>query len=59
MAQLFSASGVLVETMRMEGVDGPRTELLNIPETVAAGTYFVKLLNISTGKTTIQELVVL
>jgi len=59
MAQLFAASGVLVESMRMENVDGPRTELLNIPETVAAGTYFVKFLNTATGKVTIQELVVL
>ena len=58
MAQLFSTSGILVETMRMEGVDGPRTELLNIPETVAAGTYFVKLLNTTTGKVTVQKLVV-
>ena len=59
MAQLISASGVLVESMRMENVDGPRTELLNIPETVAAGPYFVKLLNTVTGKVVVQELVVL
>ena len=58
MAQLFSASGALVESMPIENVDGPRTELLNIPETVAAGTYFVKLLNTGTGKIAIQELVV-
>jgi hypothetical protein len=59
MVQLFSTSGVLVETMRLEGVDGARTELLNIPETVAAGPYFVKLLNTITGKIAVQKLVVL
>ena len=58
MAQLFSTSGVLVETMRMEGMDGPRTELLNIPETVAAGTYFIKLLNTTSGKVIVQKLAV-
>ncbi|MDO6431001.1 T9SS type A sorting domain-containing protein [Flavitalea sp. BT771] len=58
-AQLISTSGALVETMRMEGVEGARTALMNIPETMAAGTYIVKLLNESTGRTAIQKLVVL
>jgi hypothetical protein len=50
MVQLFSGGGALVETMRIEGVEGSRTELLNIPGTVAAGVYFVRLLHEQTGK---------
>jgi hypothetical protein len=58
MAQLYSGAGALVESIHLENVDGPRTELLNIPATIAAGPYFVKLVEISTGKSIVSELVI-
>ncbi len=59
MAQLFSSSGALVESMHIEGVDGPRTELLEIPGTLAAGMYFIKLFNTQTGKLYKEKVMVL
>jgi hypothetical protein len=59
LVQLFSAAGTLVESMRIEGVDGPRTELLNIPGTAAAGVYFLRLQHEQTGKVYTQKMVVL
>jgi len=59
MVQLFSAAGSLVESMRIEGVNGARTELLTIPGTVAAGLYFVRLQHEQTGKVYMQKVEVL
>lgn len=59
MVQLFSTAGSLVESMRIEGVDGPRTELLNIPETAAAGLYLVRLQHEQTGKVYTRKVEVL
>lgn len=57
--QLFSNAGALVETMRLEGVDGPRTELLQLPGSLAAGMYFIKISNTSTGEIYTQKLSIL
>lgn len=54
--QLFDNAGALMETMRIEGLNTPRTELLQLPGTLAAGMYFVKIANVSTGKIYTQKL---
>lgn len=59
MVQLFSSGGALVESMRIEGVNGSRTELLTIPETVAAGHYFMRLQHEQTGKVYTEKVEVL
>ena len=59
LVQLFSNAGALVESMRIEGVDGPRTELLNVPASLAAGLYFVRLLHEQTGKVYTQKVEVM
>jgi len=59
MVQLFSSGGALVESLRMEGVDGAKTELLDISETIAAGLYFVRLTHEETGKVYTQKVMVL
>jgi hypothetical protein len=59
MAQLYSAGGVVVESMKIEGVEGARTELMNIPGTVAAGVYFVRVFHLETGKMYTEKVVVL
>jgi len=41
MAQLYSGGGAVVESIRIEGVEGARTELMDIPGTLAAGIYFL------------------
>jgi hypothetical protein len=58
-AQLCSSGGMVVETMRMENVDKARTELMSIPGTLAAGIYFVRVINLETGKMYTEKLVVL
>lgn len=57
--QLFDNAGALMETMRIEGLNGPRTELLPLPGTLAAGMYFVKIANTTSGKVYTQKLSVL
>jgi hypothetical protein len=57
--QMFDAGGRVVESMRIEGVNGPRTELLTIPGTAAAGLYFVRLQHEQTGKVYTQKVEVL
>ena len=59
LVQLFSAAGTLVGSMHIEGVDGARTELLNIPGTAAAGLYFVSVRHEQTGKVYTQKVEVL
>jgi len=59
MAQLYSGGGAVIESMRIEGVDGPRTELMDIPGTLAAGVYFVRVFHMETGKMYTQRVVVI
>lgn len=59
LAQLFSNGGRVVESLRIEGVEGPRTELMNIPGTLAAGTYFVRVFHMETGQLYTEKVVVL
>jgi hypothetical protein len=59
MAQLYSGEGMVVESMRIEGVDGARTELMDIPGTVAAGVYFVRVFHTESGKMYTEKVVVL
>jgi hypothetical protein len=59
MAQLYSGGGMVVESMRIEGVDGARTELMDIPGTLAAGVYFVRVFHLETGKMFTEKVVVL
>jgi hypothetical protein len=59
MAQLYSGEGMVVESMRIEGVDGPRTELMDISGTLAAGVYFVRVFHLETGKMYTEKVVVL
>jgi hypothetical protein len=57
-AQLFSLSGVLKESMEID-VDRKSSEvLMNIPSTLTAGTYFVRLSNPSLQKVYTKELLV-
>jgi hypothetical protein len=42
-AQLFSLSGTLIETIKVEGDEKSKDVRMNIPTTVVAGTYFVRL----------------
>jgi hypothetical protein len=58
-AQLLSLSGVLVETMEVEGNEKSTDVLMNIPATLAAGVYFVRLSNPAVKKQYTQEVVVL
>jgi hypothetical protein len=58
-AQLFSLSGVLKESMEIN-VDRKSTEvLMNIPATLSAGAYFVRLSNPATQKVYTKEVLVL
>jgi hypothetical protein len=58
-AQLFSLSGVLKESMEIN-VDQKSSEvLMDIPSTLTAGAYFVRLSNSSTQKVYTKELLVL
>lgn len=59
MVQLFSGGGIVVESLRMEGVDGPRTELMNIPGTLATGVYFVRVFHMATRKMYTEKVMVL
>jgi len=59
MVQLYSSGGAVVESMRIEGVVGARTELMNIPGTLAAGVYFVRVFHLETGKMYTEKVVVL
>ncbi|HVV07066.1 MAG TPA: hypothetical protein VHC96_22715 [Puia sp.] len=45
--------------MRIERVDGPRTELMDIPGTLAAGIYFVRVFHMEMGKMYTERVVVL
>jgi hypothetical protein len=58
-AQLYSGTGAVIESIRMEGVNGPKTELLNIPGTLAAGIYFLRVINTETGSMFTEKLAVL
>ena len=58
MAQLYSGGGAVIESMRIEGVDGARTELMDIPGTLAAGVYFVRVFQLETGKMHTEKVVV-
>ncbi|HVU58533.1 MAG TPA: T9SS type A sorting domain-containing protein [Puia sp.] len=59
MIQLYSSAGAIVESMRIEGVDGARTELMNIPGSLAAGVYFMRVFHMETGKMYTKGVVVL
>lgn len=59
MAQLYNGGGMVVESMRIERVDGARTELMNIPGTLAAGIYFVRVFHLGTGRMYTEKVVVL
>lgn len=59
MAQLYSGEGMVVESMRIEGVDGTRTELMDIPGTLTAGVYFVRVFHLESGKMYTEKVVVL
>ena len=54
-AQLYSMSGTLEETMAVES----KTVLLNIPATLPAGIYFIKLSHPAVKKVYTQQVVVL
>jgi hypothetical protein len=57
-AQLFSLSGVLKESMVIN-VDRKSTEvLMNVPATLSAGAYFVRLSNPATQKVYTREVLV-
>jgi hypothetical protein len=51
--------GAVMESMRIEDVDGARTELMGIPGTLAAGVYFVRVIHMETGKMYTEKVVVL
>jgi len=55
-AQLYSASGALIETLQIE--EKTTTALMNIPATLAAGVYFIKLSHPFMNKVYTQQLVV-
>lgn len=55
-AQLYSASGALIETLPIE--EKATTALMNIPATLAAGVYFVKLSHPLMNKVYTQQLLV-
>jgi len=58
-AQLYSLSGVLKESVEID-VDRKSTDvLMNIPATLSAGTYFVRLSNPATQKVYTREVLVL
>ena len=59
MVQIFGGGGAVVGSMRMEGVDGQRTELMSIPGTLAAGVYFVRVFHLETGRMYTEKVVVL
>jgi hypothetical protein len=59
MIQLINGGGGVVELTRMVGVDRTRTELMNIPGTLAAGVYFVRVFNLGTGQMYTEKVVVI
>jgi hypothetical protein len=59
MVQLYGEGGTVIESMRIEKVDGPRTELMDIPGTLAAGIYFVRVFHMEMGKMYTERVVVL
>jgi hypothetical protein len=59
MVQLISGSGALVESMAVQGGESARVELLNIPASLAAGVYFIKMIQAGGDKVYTKELVIL
>ncbi len=57
--ELFSANGALLQERLVEWSDKSQTELLNIPASLSAGAYFVKLSHHGTGKIVTRKLMVL
>jgi hypothetical protein len=57
-AQLFSISGVLIETIKVEGSEKSKDVRMNIPPTVVAGTYFVRLSHPALKKVYTQQVLV-
>ncbi len=58
-AQLFTLSGVLKESMEINADQKSLEVLMNIPGTLTAGTYFVRLSNPATQKVYTKEVLVL
>jgi hypothetical protein len=56
--QLFSLSGIPVSTMEVEGDTKPKNISMDIPATLAAGTYFVRLSHPAVKKVYTQQVVV-
>jgi len=57
--ELFSADGALLQARLVEWNDKSQTELLNLPPSLSAGAYFVKLSHTGTGKVVTRKLMVL
>jgi hypothetical protein len=57
--ELFSANGALLQERLIVWSDKSQTELLNIPASLSAGVYFVKLSHPGTGKVVTRKLMVL
>lgn len=57
-AQLFNTSGVLIETMKVEGGEKSKNVLMDIPPTLVAGIYFIRLSHPAVKKVYTQELAV-
>jgi hypothetical protein len=57
--ELFSANGALLQARLVEWNDKSQTELLNLPASLSAGVYFVKLSHMGTGKIATRKLMVL
>jgi CarboxypepD_reg-like domain len=57
-AQLFSLSGTLIETIKVVGDEKSKDVQMNIPVTVVAGTYFVRLSHPALKKVYTQQVLV-
>lgn len=58
-AQLFNTAGTLEQTMEIQGDVKTKTVLMNLPATLAAGIYMVRLSHPGSGKVYSREVVVL
>lgn len=57
--ELFNGSGALLEERRLEWTDRSQIQLLDLPTSLSAGAYFVKLSHTRTGKVYTRKLVLL
>jgi len=58
-AQLLSWSGMPIETMKIDGNKKSETVLMNIPNTLAAGIYMIRLSHASLKKDYTEQIIVL